>query len=125
MTNDEARAKRAATIMAELAQFCGSDTLYRHPLWGRLYTEGVARMSNLCDAHWLLDSIFAKQYQEAVAREDFQVWKLTTHGSTGVLTCEDGNDNEVYREDITYTDFPLPELTLWFENDTLMLPGVR
>jgi len=37
----------------------------------------------------------------------FQVWKLAVNADqTGVLTCEDGNDNVVYTKSIEYTDLP-------------------
>lgn len=122
----EDHAKALADIRATLAGFHGGDTIYRHPLFRRfLYTEGAQYVAEACGAYWLLDSIFAKQGLPAVAREEFQVWKLTTNNDRGLLTCEDGNDREVLREDIQFTDFPLPELTLWLENYTLMLPGER
>jgi hypothetical protein len=41
---------------------------------------------------------------------------------TGVLTCEDGNDNVVYKKLIEYTDFPTDGITLYFTNNTILLP---
>lgn len=113
-------------IADDLARFYGGDTIYRHPLFRRcLYTQGVQYLAQAAGAYWLLDSIFAKQGLPQIAAEEFQVWKLKTDGFKGVLSCEDGNDKVVLTEDITFTDFPLPEITLWFENWTLMLPSER
>ena len=48
--------------------------------------------------------------------EEFQVWKLKAdiERRTGTLTCEDGNYNKVFEKALEFTDFPLPEITLWF-----------
>ena len=37
------------------------------------------------------------------------------------LPCDDGNGRILYREDIEFTDFPLPEVTLYFTNHTILL----
>jgi hypothetical protein len=42
---------------------------------------------------------------------------------TGILTCEDGNGNKVFEKALEFTDFPLPEITLWFTDDTILLPS--
>jgi hypothetical protein len=68
-------------------------------------------------AYWLLDEIaFAQRGDKNVAGEEFQLWKL-------MLTCEDGNGNAVYSKAIEYTDFPLPELALYFTNSVILLPS--
>jgi hypothetical protein len=42
-----------------------------------------------------------------IAAGDFQVWTLTvTVEHSGVLTCDDGNGNAVYTQQIEYTDSP-------------------
>jgi hypothetical protein len=40
-----------------------------------------------------------------------------------VLSCEDGNDNVVYTKQIEYTDFPQEGITLYFTNNTILLPS--
>jgi hypothetical protein len=42
---------------------------------------------------------------------------------TGVLTCDDGNGNVVYAKQIEYTDFPPDGITLYFTNNTILLPS--
>ena len=71
-------------------------------------------------AYWLLDEIALIQpYEKAVAAQEFQVWRLTVRPDhTATLTCEDGNDNEVFRKEIEFTDFPFDEITLWFARQT-------
>jgi hypothetical protein len=39
------------------------------------------------------------------------------------LTCEDVNGNAVYSKAIKHTDFPLPEIALYFTNNVILLPS--
>ena len=56
--------------------------------------------------------------------EEFQVWKLKVNADrTAILTCDDGNDNIVYTEQIAFTDFPLDEIKFYFTGDTILLPS--
>lgn len=113
-------------IKAALNQFCGTDNWYRHPLFRRfLYTDGVKFLADSCGAYWFIDNIFSYQLLNNVKTEEFQVWTMRVAGSEAVVTCEDGNDNQVFTANIEFTDFPLEEITLWLENDVLMLPGER
>ncbi len=45
--------------------------------------------------------------------------------TTGVITVEDGNYNVVFTKVLDYTDFPAPEITLWFTNNVIYLPEER
>ena len=109
----------------DLRQFSGSEQWFRHGLIRRIvFTEGAKHVADAGGAYWLLDEIaLAQQFIEAVSAEAFQVWKLEVTGSSGVLTCEDGNYTQVFRKDIPFTDFPLPEITLWFTDNTILLPS--
>lgn len=117
---------RAAGIRAALAQFTGTGIWYRHPLFrGFLTTEGVQYLANTAGAHWLVDTIAALQLAEASVRaEAFQVWNLKVEADrSAALTCTDGNDGQVFRTNINWTDFPLGEIDLWYANNTLYLPS--
>jgi hypothetical protein len=59
---------------------------------------------------------------KSVAGEEFQLWKLKDD-HTATLTCEDGNGKAVFSKAIEYTDFPLPEIALYFTNKTILLPS--
>jgi hypothetical protein len=76
-------------------------------------------------AYWLLDEIALIQpYEKAVAAEPFQVWTLKVREDrTATLSCQDENCETVYSKEIEYTDFPLPEITLWFADNTIYLPS--
>jgi uncharacterized protein DUF6876 len=110
---------------SDLRQFTGTEHWYRHGLVRTvLYTDGAKHIAEAGGAYWLLDEIaLAQRFIKAVAGEEFQVWKLAVTDSRAVLTCEDGNDNRVFSKDIEYTDFPLAEITLYFTNNTILLPS--
>lgn len=107
-----------------LAQFTGSETFYQHALTTAVNTEGAKYVAEAAGAYWLLDSIALNQaYNKKVKAEEFQVWKLAVHEEGATLTCDDGNGNVVLTEQIEYTDFPAEGVTLWFQNNTILLPS--
>jgi len=56
--------------------------------------------------------------------QEFGAWKLEVkEDKSAILVCEDGNYHELYREKIEWTDFPLNNIELWFENGVLILPS--
>jgi len=109
-----------------LAQFTGSEVFHRHPLSGGcVYTEGVLYLAETGSAYWLIDAILCPQLHVAeLRRAEFQVWTLTVRQDrSATLICADGNDAEFYSHPISWTDFPLDSVTLWFANRTLYLPS--
>jgi len=113
------------TLTAEdLHHFTGTMNWYRHPLNPKvLYTDGAQYLAQHGGAYWLLDSIaIAQAHVKAVKAEQVQVWTLKVNpDSTALLTCEDGNYNIVYKQSIPFTDFPLPEIKLYFTGNVIML----
>jgi len=105
-----------------LNQFTGTEQWYQH-LSGYLYTDGVLYVAQEGDAFWLIDKIlFTARAKKEL--QEFGVWKLMVNeGRSAILVCEDGNYNELYRENIDWTDFPLKRIDLWFENGVLILPS--
>ena len=111
---------------ADLAQFTGSEHWYRHAMVRDiLYTDGVKYVAETAGAYWLIDEIaLAQRFDKLIAAEEFQSWKLIVNaGHTATLTCEDGNGGVVFTKAIEFTDFPLPEITLFFTNKTILLPS--
>jgi len=112
--------------MDDLAQFTGTETWYRHPLVPQItFTEGVQFMAEKAGAYWLVDEIaLGNRFLRKVKAEPFQVWKLKrdAEGNGAELLVEDGNDHVVYRKRIEYTDFPLPEMAVWFTDNVILLP---
>jgi len=110
---------------ADLRQFTGTEHWYRHGIVRHvLFTDGAKYVADTAEAYWLLDEIAYAQGVKRVAAEEFQVWTLRVNANnSATLTCEDGNGNAVVTKAIPYTDFPQPEITLWFENNTIYLPS--
>lgn len=111
---------------SDLHQFTGSEYWYRHNLVRSvLFTDGVKHVAEAGGAHWLLDEIaLAQRFEKKVSGEEFQLWKLTvTKDSTATLVCEDGNDHKLFSKAISYTDFPLREIKLYYTNNTILLPS--
>jgi hypothetical protein len=111
---------------SDLAQFTGSENWYRHEINRNvLYTDGAHHVAEHGGAYWLLDEIaIVQRYNKRVAAEEFQVWKLAVRPDrTATLTCDDGNANIVFTKEIEHTDFPLDEITLYFANNVIHLPG--
>ena len=109
-----------------LAQFTGSEIWYRHTINRKvLFTVGAKYVADQAGADWLLDEIAIIQpHDPRVAAEEFQVWKLTVKADhSATLTCDDGNGHIVYTKKIEYTDFPIEGITLWFTNNTILLPS--
>ena len=110
---------------ADLAQFTGSETWYRHGIVRDvLFTDGAKHVADVGGAYWLLDEIaLAQRYKRRVAAEEFQGWTLKVKDRKATLTCDDGNGNAVYRKRIPFTDFPLDEISLYYCNKTILLPS--
>lgn len=106
----------------ELRQFSGTEHWYKH-LSGYLYTDGVRYVAQKGGAYWLVDKIlFTTRAKKAL--QEFDAWKLTVNEDrSAILVSEDGNYNELYREKIEWTDFPLKKIELWFESGVLILPS--
>ena len=110
----------------DLRQFTGSEHWHRHGLVRDvLFTDGAKHVADHGGAYWLLDEIaLAQRFDKRVAGEGFQVWKLTVNPDhTATLTCEDGSGHAVTSKTLEYTDFPLPEIVLWFTDNTILLPS--
>lgn len=109
-----------------LSQFTGTEHWYRFGIVPDITcTDGAKYVADTAGAYWLLDEIaLSQRFDEAVAAEEFQVWKLAVKDDdSATLVCEDGNDNVVFTKAIQFTDFPKEGVTLWFENNVIYLPS--
>jgi len=111
---------------AHLSQFTGTEQWYRHALNRNvLFTDGAKYVADEGNAYWLLDMIAISQaHDKRVSRQPFQVWKLEVRpNGSATITVEDGNYNLLCTHELTYTDFPVPEMTLWFSSYVIYLPS--
>ena len=91
-------------------------------------TDGVKVMIEMCDAFWLVTAIVSWQTNVKVRKEPFQVWRLILTSEKfpngALLVCDDGNNHELARQEIEYTDFPLTEgIKIYFIDEILLLPS--
>jgi hypothetical protein len=110
---------------AQLSQFTGTERYYR---LNRkcLLTDGTKYLAEAAGAFWLMDA--AVSYLLELGTADwFVLVRLAVTDSSAVLTLEDGNGSVRARQQIPYTDFPLPQQTLYAcwdgEHWVLMLPS--
>ena len=117
--------KTPTEIQNTLANFYGSETFTRYG--NSILTEGCIFVARECCAWWFLDLINSHQCSPKVRHEEFQVFNLIKNkkGSGCKIIIEDGNNNVIGSQSISYTNFPLPNITLWRENNVIMLPSER
>lgn len=104
-----------------LKQFTGTGRYYKYTL-GLIFTDGVKMCVDTCSCYWFLTVVGSYQYQ--IGKEEFQVWQLTkSDESKAIVSCEDGNKNELIRQEIPFTDFPYSQLVFWCVDGVIMLPS--
>lgn len=111
--------------ISDLAQFTGTEHVYRHGLVRHIvYTDGARHVAEAGEAWWLLDHIACAQLEPRIAREEFQLWTLTVNDDLSAdIACTDGNGTVISTERIACTDFPLPEVKFYVTNNTILLPS--
>lgn len=117
----------AAELRRSLAQFTGSGQLFRHPS-GLVITDGVKFLADEAGAYWLIDLIasYQKRCRKDAMLRDFQIWELKKTGpKTARVSCLRDTDRPVFAQDIPFTDFPLDDVTVYVENETILLPSER
>ena len=112
-------------LMTELSQFVGTTQYYKFSaLTKMVLTDGTKYLAEEAGCYWLFDIVASYQCEKKVKGEEFQVWNLKVNkDNSAVVTCEDGNDNEIVKQLIPYTDFPLKEMKLFFQNNVCFLPS--
>lgn len=118
------------TLLRELPQFHGSEELYRIPLIGTCFTQGIKYLAESVDCFWLVTdaSVIAKSlsnrsYFITVDFKRLNASEKMEQGYEASLEYGDGNGNVLERQFYHATDFPLEKLRLFFVNNTLMLPS--
>ena len=123
-TDDTIAKTRKEDLLRELAQFTGDLDRYRHWTGQLIYTPGIHRLAERAGAFWLIDLIASWQLDPKVRREPFQVWTLDVKpDQTAIAVATDGSATILASQTIEFTDFPLPTISVWLEDGTLLLPG--
>ena len=116
----------AIQIQQQLNEFHGTESYCRHFLASKiniLLTDGAEFIRENGKCNWLFDYIAAYQTHKNIKREPFQVWTLQKKGVIWLLSCNDGNKNQLYERKIEFSDFPLERITLFFIDGVAMLPS--
>ena len=117
-----------AEIEAQLPHFTGTNEWHKHPT-GLLFTDGVKFIADHAGAYWLIDLIasWQKRARKDLMLRELQLWELRVNleANTGDAICLRKANDEAFRQHIPFTDFPLPQLRLYLENDVLCLPSER
>ena len=112
---------------SDLAQFTGSENVYRHWTGRLVYTEGVQYLAEKGGAYWLIDVIASYQPDKQIASRpelvDFQLWELAvSKDKSAKLTVRADSDKPAaITQEIPFTDFPLEHVKLYVCNGTLLL----
>lgn len=117
-----------AEINAALEQCYGSENFYRHPFSGLVFTDGISCLVCMANCMWLVDAIGShqKRCMKDESLRDMQFWTLKRVGDNKFdLICERDTDDVAFKQRIEFSNFPLDEIKLWVENNTLYLPSER
>ncbi len=116
----------AQQLMSELAQFTGTNGYHR--MYANFYlTDGAKYLAEKAEYFWLFDLYWSHIMSIIPSENEFTVLKLTVIDGKASAVIDDGNDNAIAGQEIEYTDFPLPSITLycsWFGDGWVaMLPS--
>jgi len=109
----------------QLKQFTGTAKYYRISRQ-HLLTEGTKYLAEQETYFWLMDAI-ASHLVEIGTAEWFVVVKTSVKRNKAVMVYEDGNGNELARQEIPYSDSTLDHISLYACWDTehwvILLPS--
>ena len=110
---------------AQLSYFTGTEKYYRISR-RHLLTDGTKYLAEAAECFWMMDAI-ASHLCEIGTADWFVVVKTSVKRTKAVMVYEDGNGNELARQEIPYTDLPLDQISLYACWDTehwvIMLPS--
>lgn len=112
----------ATEIRENLARFSGTENFYKEQIGDFIYTDGVRYMAEACGAYWLLTDA-GIQSKALTAKTDFIKVVITCCNEKGNVEYSDGNGNLLHAHEYLYSDFPLEILSMYFVNNTLLLPS--
>ena len=115
----------ATELRSSLQSFIGTTQYHRH--WsGMRFTDGVKFLADTANSYWLLDLIASWQQKALLdpALQEFQLWELHVRPDhTATVICSRDSDDEAFRQEIQYTDFPLDYARLYVEERVILLPS--
>ena len=109
--------RNADDLQTALTHFTGTESYHRtHP--GLLATDGAKYLADEAGAYWLFDLVWGVLPK---LTEEFAILELSLNeGTDGAgLKIHDGREPETvyHRQEIARTDFPLPNITLYIQQN--------
>lgn len=108
-------------LQHELRHFTGTEHYHLHP-FNLLMTDGAKYFADKAGAYWLMD-IIATQPEIREQAKEFAAVDLIVADSEADLIATDGNDNEVYRRHIDFTDCPDGTWRFFVIDNVVLLPS--
>jgi hypothetical protein len=108
----------------DLRYFTGTENYYVHRIGALkiLLTDGCKYVAEEAAAYWLFDTILSYHMYARIRNEAFQHWELKKQTEGGwTITCDDGNDNILAKQTISYSDFPLSLINFYLVDGVCML----
>jgi hypothetical protein len=109
----------------QLSHFTGTERYYRISR-RHLLTDGTKYLAEEAECFWMMDAI-ASHLSEIGNDDWFVQERMTVNDNRATMIYEDGNGKEHARQEITFTDFPMPSISLYAcwdgEHWVIMLPG--
>lgn len=107
-----------AELASALDGFSGTCHYYMHsPAVGLVLTDGAKFLADHAKCYWLMDLIAS--YQPVCKRDEackwMQFWSVERKGKGAVVKCERDLNDELLRQEIEYSDFPLDSFKLYVE----------
>jgi hypothetical protein len=94
-----------------LSHFIGTERYYRLSR-KHLITDGTKYLADNAECYWLLDAT-TSHLMEIGTNDWFVLATLSVKDSRATLIYSDGNGNELARQQIPYTDFPMEQIKLY------------
>lgn len=121
--------EKHAKVVQQVIDNChGSENLYRHQLTNNYYTDGISLVALIAKSEWLISDalVICKSLSKknSFIVVEFQYTDRMV-GTEAVIRYSDGNNNVLDIQKYRSTDFPMKSFKLFYENNTLMLPGER
>lgn len=89
-----------------------------------LATDGVMHLAKSAKAFWLLDIVGSLKLVGKCKNEPFITCTLVKNADgSAKFTATNGNRSKLYSQEISSTDFPLEEITLFFVDNVILLPS--
>ena len=116
----------ATELRASLDGFIGTEQYYRHWSGILVFTDGVKFLAEKAGAFWLIDAIASWQPKARLepALREFQLWELFVYENrTALLVGSRDSEDEAFRQQIEFSDFPMSYVKLYVEGEVLLLPS--